>query len=58
VSAWGLILVGAVTWLLVAVLLAVLLGRVVRRGDDQVPTIDQDGGAPRHVAVRSPRGKR
>jgi hypothetical protein len=58
VSAFGLILVGAVFWLLVGVLLALLLGRTVRRGDEQVPTVDQNGSAPHRVALRSQRGER
>jgi hypothetical protein len=33
------ILVGAALWLVIAVLVALLLGRVVRRRDEQVPPV-------------------
>jgi hypothetical protein len=46
VSTFELILMGAAFWLLVTVPLALLIGRIVRRLDEQVPTVGQNDGAP------------
>lgn len=54
-AVWLALAVGAATWLMLAVIVAVAVGRVIRRRDEQAPTTDLDDLEALWAAVSEPK---